>query len=262
MPSLTRAHILTALQSAIEPLPYTHAMWQGGAAAFNRVDEWSDVDLQIDVDDDRVAEACAVVDATLAEHRAGGPVALKFELPQPTWHGHYQAFYRFHNASEFLVLDFVVMKHSHPNKFLEPEIHGEKVVLFDKDHTLTVPPLDRTDWADKLKGRLASLRVTFELFRPFTEKELQRGNAIEAVMCYHGLVLRPLVEVLRIRHAPARYNFHSCYVYYDLPADTVRALEPLFFPRDADDVRAKQAQAAQMFTEALAGLDPATLGLP
>lgn len=257
--SLTREHILTSLQSAIEPLPYAHAMWQGGAAAFNRVDEWSDIDLQIDVDDDRVADACAVVDATLAEH---APVAIKFELPPPTWHGHYQAFYRFRDASEFLVLDLVVMKHSNPNKFLEPEIHGEKVVVFDKDNTLNVPPLDRVAWADKLRSRLASLRVMFELFQPFTEKELKRGNAIEAVMYYHSLVLRPLVEVLRIQHAPARYNFHTRYVYYDLPADLVRALEPLFFPRDGDDVRAKQAQAAQMFAEALARIDPDTVSVP
>src|SRR5262245_27231952 len=130
MPTLTREQILTVLQKALEPLPYAHAMWQGGAAAFNRVDEWSDIDLQIDVDDDCVVEAYAVVDATLAEH---APVVLKYELPQPTWHGHYQAFYRFRDASEFLLLDCVVMKHSNPNKFLEPEIHGEAAVLFDKD---------------------------------------------------------------------------------------------------------------------------------
>lgn len=258
MPTLTRDQILTALQNALEPLPYVHAMWQGGAAAFNRVDEWSDIDLQIDVDDERLAEACAVVDATLAAH---APVAFKFELPLPTWHGHYQAFYRFRDASEFLLLDFVAMNHSNPNKFLEPEIHGEMVVVFDKDNTLNVPPLDRAAWADKLRGRLAVLRATLEVFGPFTEKEIKRGNLIEAVAYYQGLILRPLVEVLRIQHAPARYNFHSRYIYYDLPAGLAQALEPLFFPRDAADLLAKQAQAKQMFFEALAAIDPATVGL-
>jgi hypothetical protein len=259
MSPLTREHILTALQQAIEPLPYAHAMWQGGAAAFNRVDEWSDIDLQIDVDDERVAEACAVVEATLAER---APVALKFELPQPTWHGHYQAFYRFRDASEFLVLDLAVIKHSHPNKFLEREIHGEALVLFDKSGVVQAPPLDRAAWAAKLQERLATLRVTFELFQSLTTKELHRHNLMEAVAFYHGYSLRPLIELLRMRHSPARYNFHTRYVYYDLPADLVRTLEPMFFPRDAEDLRAKREQAARMFAEALAQINPATLGLP
>lgn len=259
MPTLTREHILTVLQQAVEPLPYAHAMWQGGAAAFNRVDEWSDIDLQIDVDDDHVAEACAVVDATLAQH---APIALKFVVPEPVWHGHYQAFYRFRDASAFLLLDFVVMKHSNTNKFLEPEIHGEKVVLFDKDNSLHVPPLDRALWAAKLKDRRAALRVTFELLQALTTKELNRGHLMEAVAFYYGYSLRPLIELLRLRHCPARYNFHTRYVYDDLPADIVRALEPLFFPHDADDLRAKHAQAAQMFAQALADIDPDTLGLP
>ena len=45
---LTRAEILVTLRAALEPLPYTHALWEGGAAAFGRVDDWSDIDLQVD----------------------------------------------------------------------------------------------------------------------------------------------------------------------------------------------------------------------
>ncbi|MBF8284247.1 MAG: Nucleotidyltransferase protein, partial [Anaerolineales bacterium] len=47
MPQLpiTRSSILTALRAALEPLPYVHAIWEGGAAAFGRVDEWSDCDF-------------------------------------------------------------------------------------------------------------------------------------------------------------------------------------------------------------------------
>ncbi len=36
---LTREKILTALKTKLEPLSFTNAMWEGGAAAFNRVDE-------------------------------------------------------------------------------------------------------------------------------------------------------------------------------------------------------------------------------
>jgi hypothetical protein len=36
----------------------------------------------------------------------------------------------------------------------------------------------------------------------------------------------------------------------------------MFFPRDAEDLRVKHEQAARMFAEALAQINPATLGLP
>ena len=58
--TVTRGAILKALRTALEPLDYVHAMGEGGAAAFDRIDEWSDIDLQVDADDDRVAGTFAI----------------------------------------------------------------------------------------------------------------------------------------------------------------------------------------------------------
>ena len=138
---LTRAEILVTLRAALEPLPYTHALWEGGAAAFGRVDDWSDIDLQVDADDS------------------------------------------------------------------------------------------------------------------LTLKELNRRNDIEALAFYHAFTLRPLVEALRIKHSPTRHNFHTRYVYYDLPPEVVRKLEPLFFVANADELGAKRALAEAFFTETLETLD-------
>lgn len=248
MYSVTREQILTALQQALEPLDYVHAMWQGGAAAFGRVDEWSDIDLQVDVDDERVADVVATAEQTL---RSLSPVEIKFEVPQPTWHGHWQAFYRLRDTSEFLLLDFVVMKHNNPNKFLQPETHGNAVVHFDKSGVVQTGPLDMADLAAQLEGRVRTLRTTFPLFQSLTLKELNRRNDIEALTFYHGFTLRPLVEVLRIKHQPARSNFYARYVYYDLPAEVVRRLEELFFVRDAAELLQKREQAEQWFWETL-----------
>ena len=257
MPNLTRSQLLTALHTAIEPLPYAQAMWQGGAAAFNRADEWSDIDMLIEVEDGRVAEALAVVEQTVLTL---SPIALRYEIPQPAWHGHFQVFYRLAEASEFLMLDLVLIEHSHPNKFLEREIHGEAVVLFDKTGVVNPLPLDRAAWAIKLKERLAALRVTFPLFQPLVTKELHRRNALEALAFYQAMTLRPLVEALRIRHCPARYNFHTRYTQYDLPAAVNQRLAPLFFPRDLEDIRAKHAEAAQWASELLAEPDANAVG--
>jgi hypothetical protein len=120
--SLTRQQILDAVIAALQPLDYVFAMWEAGAAAFNRLDQWSDLDLMIDADDERTVDVQAAFEAAIQEL---SPIQLKYEEPQPTWHGHAQAFYRLRDASPFLMLDVVFLKHSHPDKFLEYEIHGE-----------------------------------------------------------------------------------------------------------------------------------------
>lgn len=254
--TLTRELLLRTLRAALEPLPYVHALWEGGAAAFGRVDAWSDLDLQVDADDEHAEAALLAAERALS---GLAPISLKHRLPEPTWHGHVQAFYRLAGASEFLLIDLVVLRHSNPRKFLEAEIHGQAVVHFDKSGVVVAPPFDRTKFLSELERRVAALRETVPLFAPFMQKELNRGNAIEALAFYQGLTLRPLVEALRLRHCPVRYNFHTRYVYYDLPAQVVRRLEPFFFVADTTALRARHAEALTWCTEVLTALTPAVL---
>jgi hypothetical protein len=245
---LMKTEIILALCEALEPLEYTYALWEGGAAAFERVDEWSDLDLLLDVEDEHVDEALQIIDETLARL---SPIELKYEVPQPAWHGHAQVFYRLQNTSKYLLLDIAVIKHSNPNKFLQPELHGNAVVHFDKSEVVKTVPLDRKELASRLKDRLSALRVTFELFQILTLKELNRGNLIEALNFYHNFTLKPLVEVLRIPHQPTRHSFYTRYIYYDLPPETIRRLERLFFVTDGDDLLVKRQEAEEWFYDTL-----------
>jgi hypothetical protein len=114
-----------------------------------------------------------------------------------------------------------------------------------------VARLDLNDLNKRLRDRIASLRVTFEMYQILTLKELNRGNPLEALAFYNGYTLRPLVEVLRMRYDPTRYNFHTRYIHYNLPAEVVRILESLFFVANTEDIRAKRAQAETWFYETL-----------
>jgi hypothetical protein len=245
---LTREPILSALQTALEPLDYVYAMWEGGAAAFNRVDKWSDIDLQFDVDDAHVADIFAVVERTL---ETLSPIDLKYKTPQLPWQGMSQWFYRLKNASPYLLIDTVVIQHSAPDKLLTREIHGQAKFYFDKANVSQVASLDQNDWNKRLSDRIAALRVTFEMYQILTLKELNRGNTLEALAFYNGYTLRPLVEVLRMRYDPARYNFHTRYIHYNLPADVVQRLESLYFVANTDDIRAKRVLAEKWFYEAV-----------
>jgi hypothetical protein len=240
----SRHDIITTLRVALEPLDYVHAMWEGGAAAFNRVDEWSDIDMQVDVDDNRIADTYAVIEEAL---RNITEIELVYETPPHVWQGMLQRFYRFRGVSPYLFLDIAVIEHSTPEKFLQPEIHGNAVIHFDKSGVLVVPPLDYDAHRAMLRNRLETLRTTFDMFQVLSTKEIHRGNSIEAIQFYYNYTLRPLVEVLRMIHAPERYNFHTRYVHYEFPADVVHQLEQLYYVSSLDDLRTKQKDASAMF---------------
>jgi hypothetical protein len=251
---ITRKNILDVLVQTLEPLDYIHALWEGGAAAFNRIDRWSDLDVQVIADDERVAEVFMIVEQVLGTL---SPIELKYEMPAPTWHGHAQKFYRLSRTSEFLLVDLAVMQRSHPNKFLQPEIHGQAVIHFDKSGLIQFQPLDQAALEAQIQARLTKLQVTFALFQTLTLKELHRHNDIEALMFYHNFTLRPLIEVLRMKYQPVRYDFYTRYLYYDLPSEVVAQLEPLFFVTNRRDLRVKRAAAEQWFHQTLTQLNSA-----
>ena len=126
---VSRDLIVQALTEALEPLSYVHAFWEAGAAAFSRIDEWSDIDLYIVVDDDTVPTTFQVVEQALTRL---SPIQLTHEVTWPPASGISQKFYRLDKTSEFLLVDLAVLTVSAPDKFLVREVHGEAVFLFNK----------------------------------------------------------------------------------------------------------------------------------
>jgi predicted nucleotidyltransferase len=243
---VTRDRLLSALEETLRPLDYVHAMWEAGAIAFGRVDEWSDIDLQIVSDDDRVEDTFAAVESALREL---SPIDATFRFPEPVWHGHSQAFYRLRDASPYLLLDLVVMKLSNENRFLVFEIHGRPFVYFDKSDIVVPEPFDAQAMSEKIRDRIEGMRARFDMFQVMVTKEVERGNAIEAAAYYQATTLRPLVEMLRILHGPVRHDFHTRYIYDEFPEAVLRRLDPLFFPRDLRDLESKREAAQAWFHE-------------
>jgi hypothetical protein len=249
---ISREGIIDALVGAIEPLDYVYAMWEGGAMAFDRVDEWSDIDVLVDAEDERVTDVFPVAEKAL---EALSPIDLKYEITQPTLGDYVQAFYRLRNASEFLLIDLAIFPHSAPDKLLEPEIHGNARFHFNKGDAVKIPALDRSGLIGKIEVRIGRLRQRFDMFNCFVQKEINRSNPIEALELYRRLTLESLVEVLRMRYEPARYDFKTRYVYHDLPAEVAGKLEDLYFVRDMNDLEAKYRAAEEWFRRELGDID-------
>ena len=248
----TREAIIRAIAVALEPLSYVYAMWEGGAVAFDRLDQWSDIDICIDADDARVTEVFPHVERAL---QAIAPIQLKYDVPSPSLGEYVQAFYRLKDTPRFMIVDLAVFKHSAQDKLLEPEIHGQARLHFNKAGALRIPALDRAALEATLRARLERIGKRYRMFGCFIEKEIMRANWIEALDLYYRLVLDSLIEVLRIKHRPARHDFRTRYVRYDLPDGVVTRLRDLYFVKDEEDLRGKLRLAHEWLEQMLASAD-------
>ena len=249
---LSKEDIVSAVVDGLRPLDFVHAVWEGGAVAFGREDEWSDIDLYVVVDDDHVDDVFAAVEGSL---RCLSGIRQKYDVGKTQWPGIFQAFYRVEGASDYHLVDLAVVQLSSDEKLLQPEIHGTAVFHFNKGGVVRSPPLDRESFDSGMRRRLTRLRDRLEMFGVFVQKEIERGNRIEALDVYHRLVLGSLVEVLRMRYGPMHYDFGTHYLRYELPAEAVSRLEELHFVRDMDALQRSYLAALAWFEETADILD-------
>ena len=101
---------------------------------------------------------------------------------------------------------------SAPDKFMETDIHGPPIFYINKSDRIGPVELDRKALANRVQKRLARLGTRRDIFLNFVQKEINRGNFIEAVDLYKGVVLDSLTEALRIRHNPVHHDFKTRYI--------------------------------------------------
>jgi hypothetical protein len=249
-----RQQIIDAMRNALEPLDYVNALWLGGSTAMGGEDELSDIDAVLDVDDGRVDDAFAVVEEALEKNVA--PIEIKWVVPEPSWHGHSQRFYRLKGSPEYLLIDLVVMqRNSSAMRFDEREIHGEPQVIFDKLGIVRSVPLDKEQHRETIRKRIEQLRPRFELLKHFPAKELSRGLTLDALWRYDTFVLLPLIELLRTRYKPVHNSFGTRYLKRDLPPDVYVRLMELKLIRSAEELAVKIPQAIEWAEDELAALN-------
>lgn len=203
---VSRDLIIKTLTDNLQPLECVCAAWLGGSDSSGRTDEYSDVDFMVIVEDDSIEEVfnCAF---TALKHLS--PIAHEYRLPEPTWHGNSQCFYQLENALQYHMIDLCLLKKSSKSLFLEPERHGNAEVLFDKINIIKDQPFDRDAHTKLVEAKLKDIEVKFPLFQNLITKAIRRGHLPEAVYFYHQMSLRPLVDLLRIKYCPDRYDWKS-----------------------------------------------------
>lgn len=223
-----RRALIDALRAAMEPHAWIHAAWLGGSEATGRTDALSDVDLQVVVDPEHEEALFELAEAVLDDL---GGIERRWRAPAPPGAPYAQRFYLPRDAPEHRMLDLCAMRAQHLAPYLDPRRHGVPVIWFDRAGLLQ--PVEDHGVVDRCAVHLAQLQQRLPMLAHIVDKELQRGDLFAAVAFYHQLLLRGLVDLLRIRHCPARFDFGSRYLERDLPPAVRARLGLLLLPKDA-----------------------------
>jgi hypothetical protein len=234
------------LRAALERDDAVDAAWEGGSAAFDRDDAWSDVDAVAVVDGDAIEATFGRVERALD---VLSPIVRRYHVPATA--GYVQRFYRLRDAGEFLVVDLALIRRGDAVPFFEVELHGRARIWFDRRGIALERRLDRDADLAAARARVPVLADGFEMLQHVVTKERLRGHAIDALVFYQQLTFRPLVEALRLLHAPETRIFGPRYLRRDLPAPTCDRLERLLYVRDLDDLARRQDEARAWFGRCL-----------
>jgi hypothetical protein len=246
---ISRQQIQSALHQALYESAHVDAAWEGGSTAFGSDDELSDIDAVAVADAAKLPQVFDAVEQALVQL---SPIELRLDMPPSG--GYEQKFYRLRDAGEFAVVDLVLLRRGEPLQFREVELHGRGVVWFDRVGVLIESRLDLAADMQLARERISWLCNSFAMFQHLIKKEIRRGRATDALAFYQAWTVRPLVEALRLLHAPHTRIFGMRYLSRDLPSTIVRRVEDLSFARDLAHLSELHVEACGWFEDCITRL--------
>lgn len=208
--------IVEVLKIKLQPLEYVHALWIEGSRAQGHGDEYSDIDVWLGVDDNRVFTIFPEVEAALQEladidfHYV---VKKEGELGQNVYH--------LKGMSEFLTIDINTQSLSRQVPLVKGIDDAE--IIFDKKGVVQFKERDALT-AD-IEAKRQKLRAFYQQMRPSLRKNILRQKPLEALYYYH-MILGYAVRFLRLKYGvPEKADFGLKHIYRDVPKEDVEKLE-------------------------------------
>ena len=244
---MTRDEIIEHLTDKLKNDSLVYAFWLEGADAQDRTDEYSDIDIWLDVEDGHESETLNKIEIILSEL---GKVDFSYEVKHP--HPKIkQGFFHIEGTSEFLIIDVCVQSHSRVFWYTEGFQDEKAKVIFDKDNVIKYKPMNQQEFEKETSARIAELKKTFPFFQTLVKKSANRGNFLEALGSYHEKILNPLVEILRIKYQPTKKDFYLKDISRDIPKKLLTELEDLYKIDSLDDIKTKGQKAEELFFDSI-----------
>ena len=247
----TREQIIEHIKENLQDNPNVFAFWLEGADVHNTVDEYSDIDIWLDVKDDHEEIILKELEKILSQI---APLDFSHEVdhPHPKIR---QKFFHLKDTPKFLIIDVCIQRHSREFWYTEGYKDEKAKIIFDKDNVIEFRDLDKNKLQKDLEDRTQELKKTFTFFQAWIEKEINRQNFLEAMWYYDSFIMEPLVELLRIKYEPTKKDFYLKHITKDLPADVVEQLNDLCKLNSLEEISQKSQKANEIFQETLKDLE-------
>jgi len=237
----TRKKIIDVLNKELESNPNVKVAFLVGSDAQKKVDEYSDIDFDIVLDPESVEEIEKLVKSCLEKVSP-----IKTELRRMTTKGALQVIYQL-EMSRFLRADVVFLPGIEYMDMTGPEIK----ILFDKDAIIKHKEPQENELIEKIRKRIVGMEKYEELRQTSLERELNRGNYLESIEKYYGLILETLVEALRLQYCPAKSEYYLKHISRDLPKEVVKEIEDLYKVSSVDEIKEKNEKASELLKQTL-----------
>jgi predicted nucleotidyltransferase len=246
-----RRRVTARVVAALRDEPEVEALFEGGAAARGRADDYSDIDLMVVAPLERARRLFALTEEALADI---APIAHMWSVEPPGFPDMAQRFYFLADAPRFFALDCSVLSPAAVASFLERERHGEPIVWLDRRGLISARPVDEVALTKRRRHRLGQLRGMVPVYAMLVGKEIARGHPLEALGFYQVLV-RALIELLGMQHRPERFDFAWRYVERELPGDAQALIARHAYIAGADELAASCASVVRAINAQLARLE-------
>ncbi|MPN00462.1 hypothetical protein SDC9_147657 [bioreactor metagenome] len=239
--------IIKKLKEELEPLQYVHAMWLEGADAIGQADEYSDIDIYIDIEDEHEQEAIDKVENILSRV---SEIDYKYVMN----HGHpklRQRIYHLKGSSEYLMIDFCWQLHSRDKEeyvYIKGNTIEAAKVIFDKSEIIRYKDYKEEDYKSFNIEALEECKYRYSQHCR-VEKYIHRGMYLEAYAYYNRYVLEPLINVLRMIYTPAHAHYYLIHISQHLPKNEVEKLQFFAQVSSLKDIEDKIPQAKIWFSE-------------
>jgi len=222
-----RHKIIETLKSQLQLLESVHAMWLEGSLAEKDNDEYSDLDIWLSVDDDKLRSIFGDIEVVL---EAIAPIDFKFVLKPDGELGH--NVYHLEGMSEFLSLDINTQKVSRDVVLIEDiDIHE---TVFDKSEVIRTKQREVVEFNKEIE--LAELLKFVDYTALSVKKNALRGKKMESREYYRNVLVHVLEYLRKKAGVPEKVDFGFKHIYKDIPGDEARKLEEFYFSVVDDEI--------------------------
>ncbi len=189
-----------------------YAIWEGGSAATNHLDTYSDLDIMMATDEAYIETLFKEIDCFFDEKFG---ILESLRMPEPSWHGFSQKFYKLDKTESWFYIDLCILPNTIQDSFTAQDRHGMSVVWKDERDFINNEPTSVQD-INVLAKEAYERAVQFNFVsRLEIEKALYRNHFIDAYQSMLVFVMRHLAPLLNIEHRKAKADFGLRYADRD-----------------------------------------------